>query len=40
MTRAAGLATARRDGRMVMYELTTCGRILLAAVTGPRPVRA
>jgi ArsR family transcriptional regulator, lead/cadmium/zinc/bismuth-responsive transcriptional repressor len=31
--RLAGLATARRQGRMVMYELTDRGRDLLAAVT-------
>jgi ArsR family transcriptional regulator, lead/cadmium/zinc/bismuth-responsive transcriptional repressor len=30
--RAAGLATATRDGKMVMYELTERGRLLLAAV--------
>ncbi len=34
--RAAGLAAARRDGKMVMYELTDRGRALLAAVTAPR----
>jgi DNA-binding transcriptional ArsR family regulator len=38
--RAAGLATARRDGKMMMYELTVRGRALLAADTGTRPVRA
>jgi ArsR family transcriptional regulator, lead/cadmium/zinc/bismuth-responsive transcriptional repressor len=30
--KAAGLATSRRDGKMVMYELTDNGRSLLAAV--------
>jgi DNA-binding transcriptional ArsR family regulator len=30
--RGAGLATATRDGKMVMYELTDRGRSLLAAV--------
>jgi ArsR family transcriptional regulator, lead/cadmium/zinc/bismuth-responsive transcriptional repressor len=38
--RAAGLATARRDGKMVMYELTDRGRGLLAAVTASRMERA
>lgn len=31
--RAAGLAGSRREGRMVMYELTDRGRALLAAVS-------
>ena len=31
--RAAGLATATRNGRTVMYELTDRGRALLAAVS-------
>ena len=30
--KSSGLATSRRDGRMVMYELTERGRALLAAV--------
>jgi ArsR family transcriptional regulator, lead/cadmium/zinc/bismuth-responsive transcriptional repressor len=30
--RAAGMATATRSGKMVMYELTERGRVLLAAV--------
>lgn len=30
--RAAGLATSRRDGKMVMYALTDRGRALLAAI--------
>jgi DNA-binding transcriptional ArsR family regulator len=33
--RAAGLATRRRDGKMVMYELTGSGRSLLGAI-APR----
>lgn len=32
--RAAGLATATRDGKMVMYALTDRGRALLSAVTA------
>jgi DNA-binding transcriptional ArsR family regulator len=32
--RGAGLATAARDGKMVMYELTERGRALLAAVAA------
>jgi ArsR family transcriptional regulator, lead/cadmium/zinc/bismuth-responsive transcriptional repressor len=32
--RAAGLATAARDGRMVMYALTARGHDLLAAVSA------
>ena len=30
--RAAGLVQSRRDGKMVMYELTAAGAALLAAV--------
>jgi DNA-binding transcriptional ArsR family regulator len=30
--RAAGLASSRREGKMVVYELTDCGRSLLKAV--------
>ncbi len=30
--KAAGLARSERDGKMVMYELTQRGRLLLAAV--------
>ena len=37
--RAAGLARSRRDGKMVMYELTPGGRALLMAVTA-EPVSA
>jgi ArsR family transcriptional regulator, lead/cadmium/zinc/bismuth-responsive transcriptional repressor len=32
LLRAAGLATSTRRGKMVMYELTSHGRALLAAV--------
>jgi DNA-binding transcriptional ArsR family regulator len=32
--KAAGLARSRRDGKMVMYELTGRGRSLLGAVVG------
>lgn len=32
--RTAGLATSRRDGKLVMYRLTDVGHRLLAAVTG------
>jgi DNA-binding transcriptional ArsR family regulator len=32
--RAAGLATATRDGKMVMYELTERGGALLSAVSS------
>ena len=38
--RTAGLASATRQGKMVMYELTERGRELLAAVTGTREVTA
>lgn len=34
LLKAAGLARSRRDGKMVMYELTDRGRTLLAAVTA------
>ncbi len=37
--KAAGLARSRREGKMVMYELTELGRKLVAAVVG-EPVRA
>ena len=37
--KAAGLATSRRDGKMVLYELTQRGRELLAAV-APLEVQA
>ncbi|MFE2938818.1 ArsR/SmtB family transcription factor [Streptomyces sp. NPDC059255] len=32
--RAAGLATSRRDGRLVMYALTEQGRVLLGVLLG------
>jgi DNA-binding transcriptional ArsR family regulator len=32
LLRAQGLAEARRDGKMVMYSLTSEGRALLAVV--------
>ncbi|MGY1644483.1 ArsR/SmtB family transcription factor [Geodermatophilus sp. SYSU D00703] len=32
--RHAGLATSRRDGKLVMYRLTEAGAHLLVAVTG------
>jgi DNA-binding transcriptional ArsR family regulator len=34
--KAAGLATSRREGKMVMYELTDRGRSLLATVAPER----
>jgi DNA-binding transcriptional ArsR family regulator len=34
--RTAGLVRSRRDGKMVMYELTERGRELLAAVSAQR----
>ena len=38
--RAAGLATATREGKMVMYALSDRGRGLLAAVTATQVMRA
>jgi DNA-binding transcriptional ArsR family regulator len=35
LLRSAGLATSRRDGKMVMYSLTSEGRALLAALREP-----
>jgi DNA-binding transcriptional ArsR family regulator len=32
--KAAGIARSQRDGKMVMYELTKRGRVLLAAVVA------
>lgn len=32
--RAAGVATSRRDGKMVIYELTPSGSALLTALTA------
>jgi len=40
MLRAAGLATATREGKMVMYELTDRGRALLATVSAGERVIA
>ena len=37
--RTAGLATSRRDGKMVMYSLTPTGRTILAALQ-PADARA
>lgn len=34
LMKAAGLARSERDGKMVMYELTERGRVLLAAVAA------
>lgn len=34
--KGAGLARSKRDGKMVMYELTDRGRALLAAVAAQR----
>jgi DNA-binding transcriptional ArsR family regulator len=34
LLRGAGLARSERDGKMVMYELTERGRVLLAAVAA------
>lgn len=36
--KGAGLARSRRDGKMVMYELTERGQELLAAVSAQRMV--
>ncbi len=38
--RGAGLVRSRRDGKMVMYELTEAGAALLAAVLPVAEVRA
>jgi len=38
--RTAGLATATRQGKMVMYELTDRGRVLLGAFARGEEVRA
>ncbi len=35
LLRTAGLATSRRNGKLVMYRLTDAGRRLLSALTGP-----
>jgi DNA-binding transcriptional ArsR family regulator len=36
LLKAAGLARSERDGKMVMYELTDRGRVLLEAVAAQR----
>ncbi len=36
--RAAGLVTSRREGKMVMYELTPAGSALLATLSAQVPV--
>ncbi|MBI5310851.1 MAG: helix-turn-helix transcriptional regulator [Actinobacteria bacterium] len=38
--RAAGLAESRRDGKMVMYSLTSRGRELVTAALPAEPARA
>lgn len=35
--RTAGLATSRRNGKLVMYRLTDAGQHLLSSLTGPVP---
>ncbi|MCO7218300.1 metalloregulator ArsR/SmtB family transcription factor [Klenkia sp. PcliD-1-E] len=35
--RSTGLARSRREGKLVMYELTAMGQLLLDAVTDGRP---
>lgn len=37
--RGAGLVSSRRDGKLVMYALTTEGRALFAAVLEPEAAR-
>lgn len=39
LLRTAGLARSRRDGRMVMYELTDAGRALLATLVASEAAR-
>lgn len=36
--RVAGLATSRRDGKMVMYSMTERGRALLTVLADAQPV--
>jgi len=38
--KAAGLVRSRRDGKMVMYALTSAGEELLGAVTDRSEARA
>jgi ArsR family transcriptional regulator, lead/cadmium/zinc/bismuth-responsive transcriptional repressor len=40
MLRSLGLATSRRDGKMVLYRLTESGRALLDAVLASRETLA
>ncbi|WP_299040366.1 metalloregulator ArsR/SmtB family transcription factor [uncultured Pseudokineococcus sp.] len=35
LLRASGLATSKREGKLVKYQLTPIGRVLLQAVLGP-----
>ncbi len=37
--KAAGLATSRREGKLMVYELTPIGRCLVDAVVGPNRAR-
>ncbi|HEX4669270.1 MAG TPA: metalloregulator ArsR/SmtB family transcription factor [Solirubrobacterales bacterium] len=39
LLKGAGLARSERDGKMVMYELTERGRVLLAAVAAQEVAR-
>lgn len=38
LLRAGGLAASRREGKLVKYQLTPAGRVLLQAVLGPLAV--
>jgi DNA-binding transcriptional ArsR family regulator len=38
LLRSRGLVSSRREGKLVMYSLTSEGRSLLAAVLGERAV--
>jgi ArsR family transcriptional regulator, lead/cadmium/zinc/bismuth-responsive transcriptional repressor len=38
LLRSQGLVSSRREGKLVMYSLTSEGRSLLAAVLGERAV--
>lgn len=40
LMRRGGMASSRRDGKMVLYELTDHGRALLGALTASAPVPA
>jgi DNA-binding transcriptional ArsR family regulator len=39
LLKSAGLARSERDGKMVIYELTESGRVLLAAVAAQEVAR-